>query len=251
MDTDKKVAGNAATSQRKAVKVAGGLYLFYIIASILHFSMVEVHIVGAGNAAETANFIKANELLFRIGIFGDLIIFSSGLFLSIALYTILKVVNKNVALLAVLLRLLEVILGIVTELTSFIVLLLLKGGDYLNVFSTEQLQALVALFLNVRPHGFNLVIVFFSLGSILFYYLFFKSKYIPKLLSAWGMFTFVLMLICATLKILFPTYTSTFKMAGSIVTFAYMQAMLFQVIIGLWFLIKGINVKESAAVPTV
>ena len=86
-----------------------------------------------------------------------------------------------------------------------VVLLLLNGKGYLAVFETEQLQALVGLFLNVRAAGYDIAVLFFSLGSIIFYYLFFKSKYIPNKLPAWGIFSFLLMLVLAFVKIIIPT----------------------------------------------
>ena len=73
-----------------------------MIGSILHFSIVKLNLIVSENTAEIANFIKTNELLFRIGIAVDLIIFINGMILFIALYVILKPVNKNLALLAVL-----------------------------------------------------------------------------------------------------------------------------------------------------
>jgi hypothetical protein len=224
-------------TQQKAARVAGFLYLIIIITSILSMILVESKLIVPGDAAATVNNIMANELLFRIGAAYDLIMFASVVILSVALYVILKTVNKNLALLALSWRLAEAILGCVAALSSLIVLLLLNGEIYSAAFATQQLQALVGLFLDVRSAALTLVFVFLSLGTIVFCYLFFKSKYIPRILAAFGIFSFLLMLIGSFVSILLPDY-------AAILQFAFAPAALFEIVIGLWLLIKGVNVEQ-------
>ena len=96
MNTNKKTPRIANTSQHKAARVAGFACLIFMICSILHFYIVEVNLIVSENTAAIANFIKTNELLFRIGIAGDLIIFISSIILSLALYVILRTINKTI-----------------------------------------------------------------------------------------------------------------------------------------------------------
>ena len=226
---------------RKAARVAGFLYLLIIITSLLSMIFVESNLIMPGNDAATFNNIMANELLFRIGVAYDLIMFASVVILSLALYVILKTVNKNLALLALFWRLAEAIIGGVTVLFSFIVLQLLNGEGYSAVFETEQLQALVGLFLNVRTAGLTIVIVFLCLGTTVFCYLFFKSRYVPRILAAWGIFSFLLMLIYSFVNILLPNSPAMIQ------TVCWTPAILFEVIIGLWLLFKGVNVQQRDA----
>jgi hypothetical protein len=156
--------------------------------------------------------------------------------LSLSLYVILKTVNKNLALLALLWRLGEAIIGGgVTVLGGLVPLLFLHREA---AFETEQLQALVGLFLNVRSAGLDVVLIFIGMGGTLFCYLFFKSKYIPRILAAWGMLTYLSMLLLAFASILLPDLSETIKMAF------YAPGGLFEITIGLWLLIKGINVEQ-------
>jgi len=230
-------SNKTADTQQKAARVAGFLYLIIIITSILSMILVESKLVVPGDAAATVNNIMANELLFRIGAAYDLIMFASVVILSVALYVILKTVNKNLALLALCWRLAEAILGCVAALSSLIVLLLLNGEIYSAAFETQQLQALVRLFLDVRSAALTLVFVFLSLGTIVFCYLFFKSKYIPRILAAFGIFSFLLMLIGSFVSILLPDY-------AAILQFAFAPAALFEIVIGLWLLFKGVDVEQ-------
>ena len=139
-------------------RVAGLAYVLVILLGILSVGfLVESNIV-PGNDAATVNKIMANELLFRIGIIGELMMFVLVALLSLALYIILKTVNKHLALLALLWRLGEAILGgSVTVISGLIPLLLLNGEA---AFEAEQLQALVGLFLKVRTAGLDVVLIF-------------------------------------------------------------------------------------------
>ena len=223
----------ADTSLLIYAKVAGFMYLFIIITSLLIGIFIDAELIVPGNDAATFNNIMANELLFRIGIASGLIVGASIVVLALALYVILKPVNKNLALLALLWRLAEAILGVVTVLIGFIVLLLLD----VTVFTTEQLQALVGLFLDVRTAGIFIVTIFVSLGTIVFFYLFFKSRYIPRILAAWGIFSFSLALLYSFVNILF--------LPVAMIEFVYLiPGALFEVLIGLWLLIKGVNVEQ-------
>jgi hypothetical protein len=225
---------NVDVSQHRAARAAGFLYLVIMVFSLLSMIFIESRLVVQGNDGSTFNNIMANQLLFRTGIAYDLLMFAGVVALAVALYIVLKPVSKNLALLALSWRLGEAILGGVTVLVSTIVLLLVTGNGYLTVFSIEQLQALVGLFLKVRSAGLTVVIVFLCLGPIAYCYLFYKSRYIPRWLAIWGILSFLLMLVQSFAGILVPS--------NSLMVFGA-PAILFEIFIGSWLLFKGVNVQ--------
>jgi len=236
IDTNKMSARIAGTSLLVYARVAGLAYIVIIMLGIFSVSFIESSLVIPGNDAATVNNIMVNELRFRISVAGEIMMFVFVVLLSLALYVILKTVNKNLALLALLWRLGEAIIGGgITVLSGLIPLLLLNREV---AFETEQLHALVGLFLGVRNAGLDVVLIFIGMGGTLFCYLFLKSKYVPKILAAWGMLTYISMLILAFTSIFLPNLSETIKMAF------YAPGGLFEIIIGLWLLIKGINVKQ-------
>jgi len=237
MNSNKMTARIADTSQRKAARVAGLAYLLIIVTSTLLMVFGSFKLIVEGNDAATFSNLMANELLFRITAAYDLIMYASVVILSIALYAILKTVNKNLALFALCCRLIEAIMGCLAVLSSLVVLQLLDGENYSAVFEAEQLQALVGLFLDVHSAALSILIVFISLGTIVFCYLFFKSKYIPRVLAVFGIFSFSLVLIKAFVVILFP-------LPAMIQIVFHLPGILFEVVIGLWLLIKGVNVEQ-------
>lgn len=224
------------TSPLVYARVAGLAYVLVIILGTFGVGfLVESNIVSGNNAA-TVNNIMANELLFRIGIVGEIMMYVLVVLLSLALYVILKTVNENLALLALLWRVGEAIIGVSVTLISGLIPLLLLNSE--AVFETEQLQALVGLFLDVRNAGLDVVLIFIGMGGTVFCYLFFKSKYVPRILAAWGMLTYLSMLILAFVSIIIPNLPETIKMAF------YAPGGLFEIIFGLWLLIKGVNAKQ-------
>jgi hypothetical protein len=58
-------------------------------------------LIVSGDAAATANNIMANEMLFRLGIVGSLLVQIIQILVVLLLYKLLKPVNKNMAVLMV------------------------------------------------------------------------------------------------------------------------------------------------------
>ena len=224
------------TSQLIAARVAGLAYLLIIILGLLKGIFWESSLIVSGNDAATVNNIIANELQFRLVVASELILYVLVVLLSLALYIVLKPVNKNLALAALFFRFGEAIIGVVITVLSGLIPLLLLNRQ--AVFETEQLQALVGLFLNLRTAGLDIVLLFIGLGGTIFCYLFFQSKYVPRILASWGIFTYLSMLILAFLNILLPNRPAMIE----IVLFAL--GALFEVIFGFWLWFKGVNVQQ-------
>ncbi len=183
----------------------------------------------------------ANQFLFRINIVNELITSVVIVVLAITLYAILKSVNKNLALLALFLKLIEAILWAVIALGHFIALLVLNGQASLTVFEPEQVQALVGLFLNVHISVTAIPGVFLGLNLMIFLYLLFKSKYVPNILAAFGVFSYALIFIYDLLFIFSPNYATILI----IQIIGWGPSILFEIIIGFWLLIEGINVQSQ------
>ena len=144
----------ADQSPRKTARMAGFFYLIFILTTVLAIVCSRKFIV-SGDAAATANNIMASESLFRIGFVTESSICSVFLLLAAwALYVLLKPVNKNLALLFLLLNLGGVAVECLNALNLFAALQFLSGANYLNVFQTGQLQAMAMSSLNLYTNGF-------------------------------------------------------------------------------------------------
>jgi len=222
-------------AQHAAAKVAGFTYLFTTLISVFSVFYVRGQLIVSGDAVRTARNIAASERLFRIGTVCDVIAFV-GVILVVALYVILKPINRHVALLALFCRLGECFVLAVITVNDFAALSLLGGADYLRAFNTQQLQALAYTFLRIHTAGYQIGIVFYGVGSAVFGWLWFKSRFIPRGLAALGIFSALVMAILMPAFMVFPGL-------ATVVTPAYYgpPGFIFEVGLGLWLLIKGIR----------
>ena len=237
MNSNRKTVSIGDKSLLIYARVAGLAYVVVIMLGIFSVSFIDSNILVPGDDAATVDNIMNNELRFRISIASEIIMYAFVVLLAHALYVILKTVNRNLALLALLWRIGEAVIGAgVAVLTGFIPLLLLNGE---TTFEQDHLQALVGLFLQLRNAGLDVVLIFIGMGGTVFCYLFFKSKYVPRILAVWGMITYLSMLTLALVSILSPSLPESVKMIF------YAPGGLFEVIIVLWLLIKGVNVENK------
>ncbi len=221
---------------RSATVVAGVAYPLIIVLGVFKVNFLEAGLVVSGDDAATAGNLAANEWLFRVGIVSEIVLFMLVVSLALALYVILKAVDENLALAALLFRLGEgVVGGIVTVISGLMPLLLLDGEA---AFGTAQMQALVGSFLDVRTAGLDIIMIFMSPGGIIFCYLFLKSRYVPSILAIWGIVTYSTMLGYSIVHILFPDLPEMV----SIILFT--PGGLFEVTLGLWLLFRGVDTKQ-------
>ena len=231
----------ADLSQRKAARVAGLLYLLVIVSGVIAEFFVRQNLIVPGDAAETAHNIIANEWLFRIGFVSDLIMITCFLLLALALYVVLKPVNKNLASLMVLIVLVGTAIAGINMLNHFAALVLLSGADYLTVFEADQLHALVMIFLNLHEAG-TFIAQILSWGPWLLPlgYLVFKSGYFPRILGVLLMIACFGHLIKGLQYFLVPDYEVITYPGLAVATIAEFS------LCG-WLLFKGAKIPEKGA----
>lgn len=169
--------------QRQAAIVAGlGLLIMAIVAFFANFFVLEGLIV-PDDAAKTVNNIMTNEMLFRLGIAGFIVVLLCDVLVAWALYVFLKPVNQSLSVLAAIFRLVYTAIFAVALLNLSNALQLLNGAAYLNPFTTEQLQAQVMMSLESFQYGWQIGLVFFGFHLLVLGYVVMKSSYVPKVLG--------------------------------------------------------------------
>ena len=76
-------------------RVAGFLYLLLVIIGLFSLIYVPSTLIVSGNATATASNIAAHDMLFRLGIVGDLVGGVILIFLALALYRLFKGAEQN------------------------------------------------------------------------------------------------------------------------------------------------------------
>jgi hypothetical protein len=188
-------------------------------------------LVVQGDAVATANNIIASESLFRIGMVINLFSPILMILVVLALYQLLKFVNKSMALLMIMFVLVGAPIAMLAELNQLAVLQLLSDADYLSVFTTAQVNALVMFFLDLHRLGVLIAHIFWGLWLFPLGYLVFKSGFLPKIpgvLLIIGCFGYVIQSFAAFLV---P------KLQVNIIFFTSWGELVFP----LWLVVKGVN----------
>lgn len=218
----------------KTARVAGFLYLLVAVIGAFSILYVPSTLIVPGDAATTINNIMTSESLFRLGFVGGLITQTVQILLVLVLYQLLKPVNKNHALLMVILALVGIPIAMLNLLNQSVALLLLSGADYLTIFTADQLQAQVMLFLDLQEHGVLIASIFWGLWLLPLGYLVFKSGYIPRILGVLLIIGGLGYLIDFVIFFLFPNFNATISQ------FTFLGELL----LPLWLLIKGVTVER-------
>ena len=197
-------------TQRMYARLAGFLFLWLIVTGLTGL-FITSRIVGTGTFTEAAKRVVASEHLYRIGLCFELIEAMSAALLAFALYVTLKPVDKLLAHFAMLCRLGESFIGCASMTFSFFRLGLYRSAQSIGAVGADQSQALVAATRAAGSAAVNISALFFSIGSILFFYLFFKSRYIPRILSAFGVFASVLVTLMCFASLIFPERAATLQ----------------------------------------
>ncbi|MGZ4808791.1 MAG: DUF4386 domain-containing protein [Thermoanaerobaculia bacterium] len=228
-------------SQRSAARVVGFAYLFALPPAIFAEFYVRTQLIVFDNAAQTARNIMAHERLFRLGTASNLTVFAIDVVLIMALYVVLMPVHRGLALMAAGWGLIETATLVFVALTDFDVLRILSGANYLQAFEANQLQALARLSLSAHGAAYNVGLVLAGLRSAAFCYLWFKSRFIPGALAAWGMVASFLMGASAFSFIIFPELAKVIpvEIYGAPIFF-------FELTMGFWLLLKGLPPSGTA-----
>ena len=197
-------------TQRIYARLAGFLFLWLIITGLAG-SIIISHIVGSGAFAETTKRIMASEHLYRFALCTELVETISALLLAFSLYVTLKPVNNLLARMAMYWRLGESFIGGAGVILGFLGLQLHSSQHSIAALGAQQSEALVDLIGQAGSAVVNVSATFFSIGSILFFYLFLKSRYIPRILSAFGVFASVMVTLVCFGSLIFPEHAATLQ----------------------------------------
>jgi hypothetical protein len=166
------------TSQSNAARIAGfGLLIMALLAFFANSFVLE-NLVVPNDAAKTISNLMANEMLFRFGITGFVIVLILDVLVAWALYLFLKPASQSLSLLAATFRWVYTAIFAVSLFSLTNVLQLLNG-----VFTANELQSQVMMSLESFQSGWQIGLLFFGCHLLVLGYVVVKSSYVPKILG--------------------------------------------------------------------
>ncbi len=224
----------------KAARIAGAVYLSFAVTAPFSLIYVPANLIVRGNATATANNILAHETLFRLGIVGNLFTNVIFILVAMALYRLLSGVNRTHASLMVALVLVSAAVGFMNVLNNIAALTLFRGADFLAVFDKPQRDALAMLFLGLHRQGLAVDEIFWGLWLFPFGVLVMRSGFLPRILGLLLIVNCFAYVAASLTSLLLPSY-------ANVVFRAILPALLGELWIMLWLLIKGAKVPPLAA----
>lgn len=212
-----------------------------LIVAFDEFSVLGRLVVHDDPAATAAN-ILAHQLLFRLGFAAQIVAQVLNMPLAVIFFDLFRVVSTSFALLVVFLMLTGTAIGTVALLNRFAPLIILHGGNFLNAFNAEQLQAPMP-----RSSYMNLASPprwFFGFYCLSLGYLVFKSAFLPRIIGV--------LLAIGGLAYLTGNFANFLSPAFAARLFPYYLVFpgLGEGSLILWLLIMGVNAqrwKEGAS----
>lgn len=217
------------SSEKFNPRILGVAFFIVAIASLVSEVLFSA-LVESGDMSTDLTNIANNVLQLRMSIIVDMITAVGIIVLGVLLYTVLSNQNKIVANIAISFYLAESIILAVSKTNLFYLISVSQEWVLAGSPSSSYFQTLGILFLGIIRAGYNIHMVFFALGGILFYYLLYRSEVVPKALTIFALIAISLVLVGALLAI-FELYFIIFMLPN----------MLFELSIGIWIMAKGLS----------
>lgn len=216
---------------RKKSIVVGVLFIFSIVVGILSIDPV---------VDETDNlkniYVNSNAILIRA--FMQFILALTYVSIPIILYTLLKKVSVSLTIGFLVFRIISVVFIFMGWMS--ILLLLSLSQEFVKAASIDlsYFQILDNLIRSGRDLINHVAMpLILSVGNLMFYYIFYRSKLVPRWLSIWGLIATILssglaslLLMFGVINIITPTY----------ITLALPTALL-EIVLAIWLIIKGFD----------
>jgi uncharacterized protein DUF4386 len=221
-------------------RFAGLLYVVMSVFGFFALAYVPGKLIVHGDAAATVNNVATHEMLFRLGIASQLIGSAGFIFVALALYQLLKGVNRRHASLMVTLIVVSIPIAFLNEVNSFAALLLIRGSDFLSVVDKVQRDALAMLFLNLHGRGLVVAEMFWGLWLFPLGLLVYRSRFLPRFLGVWLGLAGVAWVILSLTGVLLPQYV------GAVDTYSQ-PAVFGEIVFMFWLLIRGAKPTPEVA----
>lgn len=186
----------------------------------------------------TINTITTNENLFRLGILCNILMTLSWVITALFLYKYFVSISKINSLLMFSLVLLGGAVTLGNALMKIAALELLNNAYYVSAFSTEQMNAIAMMVLEISKFGEYFAYIFFGLWLLPLAVLLYKYKSTPKMISV------LLSILVAIAGFGYLADSTIFLFDLPINTEITQFTFWGEVFLLIWLLVKGVEVHD-------
>ncbi len=215
------------------VRITGGLYVAVAAIYGVGAFMLE-DALSTGSGADTADG-------YHLGLLFQLAAAWGTLALAFGLYVTLRSAGKDLAQFALISRAVEATLFGAASVIAFQAADLMREPELIPGLTDVDRGALVTLLLQLKGNAETVAITFYGFGSTAFFWLFLKSRLIPKPLSVLGIVGTMLIFIWSVSELLLPLET---EWTGY---FFWGPISLIELAVGFWLICFGANYRHKGA----
>jgi len=215
-------------------RVAGFTYLFYAAIGIcIELLMHRARGVGGDFAAKLAH-IGGHATEVRLAILIALLESLSALVLGVTLYGITRDQDHELAMLVLICRVAEGVLG-TSNIPNYLGLLWLAKTGAADAPTTNALSTFLLMPVPTVPIG----TIFFAVGSTIFSWLLLRGRMVPVSIAWLGV------LASGLLAVVLPLQLAGFSTGPVTGYYQWLPALVFQIVLALWLLIKGVAAPRA------
>ncbi|KPL18131.1 MAG: hypothetical protein AMJ93_14150 [Anaerolineae bacterium SM23_84] len=215
------------------IRLLGAAQLVVFAASMLSERLL-ASAVGSGSISDKLVHISNNLAKMRISNLVALVNSLAIIVLAALFYIVLNDQNKIMALVALGFFLAEAITVAVSKMAAYALMPLSQQFVEAGAPEPSHFQALGEwLYHGVDRQGYDIHMLFFCMGGILWYYLLHISGYVPRALSVWGLAAVSLMAIPVVLGLYDRRFLPLMVVAALYAPF--------ELVLGVWLIVKGPN----------
>lgn len=210
------------------------LYLLLIPLGFFGLMYIPEVLTDWNDAVATYHNLSANLQYFRLSIFSALLIQVIQLFLVLALYDLLKPVNRRMAKVMVCFILSAIPIAMCIELSHSVIIYLIDNKTLETLLTMEQIQQAIMLLLNTHNDGVMIAHIFWGLWLFPMGCLIIKSTFIPKFIGYLLILGGVGYLVDTVIWLLIPNSSLTVSE----------YTFIGEIVLPLWLIIKGVDTEK-------
>ena len=220
-------------SIKRTSRIIGILFLVQMMAAIINFSIILDPILYGPE--DILVEISSNSSNVIIAMFLGLLCGASVFAIATIVFPILKMYSERIALWYFGLRLGEFLSWLITGIFLLSLLSLSQEYTQAEMQNPLHLKAIGKTLLSSHGATMNLSLIVYCLASIMFYYLLFRTKLVPRFISVWGLIAVPLLFTEITFNIFGASLGGMLLM---------MPIGLNEILLGTWLIVRGFNLSS-------
>ncbi len=215
---------------RRAAISAGVLFIVATVTGVVGTQLSTPIVNGSEyltKMSASANQISAGALL-------EFIAAGSCAGIAIALFPVLRDWSVSLALGSVVFRSIEAAMYGVAAVTLLALLSVSRQFAGVGLGNRASFQALGDALLSVRQLTSLAGVMAFTVGALLYYYVFYRSRLLPRWLSGWGMAAILLMMVACVLAVFSHTPVTSYIVLA-------LPIAVQEMVLAVWLIVKGFS----------